>query len=133
MKLPPQTPSRAADDLVPLINVVFLLLIFFLLAGTLMPAPAAPVRYIEGAGEAAPQIPADAVYVDRAGVIYLKGGPASPEALTARLAEARGKAGPLPLVLDRALAMETVQPVLARLSEAGITRVEIVTLRGSAR
>jgi len=133
MKLARETPSRTTDDLVPLINVVFLLLIFFLLAGTLMPTPAAPVRYIEGAGEAAPAIPADAVYVDSAGAIHLREGPASLEALDARLAAARAAQRPLPLVLDRALPMQKVRPVLKRLSEAGVTKVDMVTIRTGAK
>ncbi|WP_084175116.1 ExbD/TolR family protein [Afifella pfennigii] len=133
MKFARQAPSRAADELVPLINVVFLMLIFFLLAGTLMPTPAAPLRYIEGAGEAAPAIPADAVYVDHAGVICLRDGPASAQALKTRLAEARMAGEPLPLVLDRALSMQTLRPVLSRLSEAGVSKVDIITIRGSAR
>ncbi|WP_414834070.1 ExbD/TolR family protein [Afifella sp. YEN Y35] len=133
MRLTQPRKSTPGDDLVPLINVVFLLLIFFLLAGTLMPAPSAPVDYVRAGAEPAPSIPANAVYVDAEGLTYFDGEQLRGEALRRRLAVAEPDAGKIPLVLDRGVTMERLKPVFDDLTAAGLAKVELMTVRGSAR
>ncbi|MBK1623925.1 ExbD/TolR family protein [Afifella marina] len=133
MRLTQPRKSAPGDDLVPLINVVFLLLIFFLLAGTLMPAPSAPVDYVRAGAEPAPSIPANAVYVDAEGLTYFDGEQLTGEALRRRLAAAEPGAGKIPLVLDRGVTMERLKPVFDDLTAAGLAKVELMTVRGSAR
>ncbi|MCT8266536.1 biopolymer transporter ExbD [Afifella sp. JA880] len=133
MRLTQPRKSAPGDDLVPLINVVFLLLIFFLLAGTLMPAPSAPVDYVRAGAEPAPSIPANAVYVDAEGITYFDGEQLTGEALRQRLAAAEPGADKIPLVLDRSVTMERLKPVFDDLTAAGLAKVELMTVRGSAR
>ncbi|MDZ7603565.1 MAG: biopolymer transporter ExbD, partial [Hoeflea sp.] len=45
-RIAPMRTSRKPENTVPLINVVFLMLIFFLVAGTLAPAPDSDVDFI---------------------------------------------------------------------------------------
>ncbi|MDQ0324291.1 biopolymer transport protein ExbD [Rhodopseudomonas julia] len=133
MRLTQPRKSVPGDDLVPLINVVFLLLIFFLLAGTLMPAPSAPVEYVKAAAQPAPSIPANAVFVDADGNTYFDGEQLTGDALRQRLKAAEPGAGKIPLVLDRGVRMERLKPVFDDLTAAGIAKVELMTVRGSAR
>lgn len=126
-----RTSSRQAgdDELVPLINVVFLLLIFFLIAGTLTPAPAVPIRYLESDGAAVPTLPPGSVFVDASGRFFVDGAEVPAENLTERL----GNDGRVSLVLDRGVQMRRLDPLFRALTHAGSVELEIVTVRGSPR
>jgi len=131
MRLAPR-PRRPADDgIVPLINIVFLLLIFFLIAGTIAPRPEIAVAYPETRVSPVTRPPADAVFVSAGGYISYRGAAVGPETLTAMIAaDLPDLAGEhLPVVVDRALPAKELSPVLNALTVAGVTKVRLITLR----
>ena len=132
MKLKAQGRRRAEDDLVPLINVVFLLLIFFLLVGTLMPPPPVAVRYVEGGEQPLPSLAPGALVVTADGGAHLDGEYVAAGQIAARLA-ARATSGSIAVVADRALTMRDLRPVLDALAAAGLSKVELVTVRGDPK
>lgn len=116
------------EPTIALINIVFLMLIFFLVAGTL----AAPLdgdltlvktREMEGSA------PADALVIHEDGSLSHRGAPVADAAgfLAALPAEARAV---VRLVPDRDLPAKTLVTLGRRLREAGAGRVMIVTERG---
>ena len=132
MKLHLPAPKRSDDDLVPLINVVFLLLIFFLLVGTLMPTPPVPIRYAEGGDRPLPAVPVGALLVTAGGAVHLDGERFSAGQIAARLQAARDGTASIAVVADRGLTMRDLGPVLDALAAAGFAEVELVTVRGPA-
>jgi biopolymer transport protein ExbD len=110
------------ESVVPMINVVFLLLIFFMISSELTPAPPFDVTPPEAAAdESAPAD--DTLFVDAAGQIAwrdLRG-----EAALAALA-ARGQA-PLEIRADAAVPAREVAALLAELAGLGIADVRLAT------
>ncbi len=116
-------PERG-ESVVPMINVVFLLLVFFLMTATL--APPAPFRLALPSAEA-PQGSDGAETLHMAADGRLAYGAARDEAVFAALAERRAEAGPLRLRADGAVPAGEVAALLERLAALGIARVEIAT------
>lgn len=127
MRLPPPKSPETGENLIPLINVIFLLLIFFMLAGQMAlpsPFPVQPPAARLGTepdGEPKLLIAAD-------GRLALNGEPVTLDALPARLKEA-GVDGdrPLRVKADGALSSERLLTVGRRLREAGVERVTLIT------
>jgi biopolymer transport protein ExbD len=126
MSLARKAPAkRVREPTIALINVVFLMLVFFMVAGTLAPPLSRDVRLVETAdlGRAAPP---DALVLMADGTLRHRGGPvADPAAWFADRngAEAR-------LVPDRAAPAARVVEVARALRQAGAERVLIVAERG---
>lgn len=124
MRFGPPAPLRQPrENVVPMINVVFLLLIFFMLAARLSPPDPFDVAPPEGA--AAAPLPDD-------GTLYL-----SAEGQMA-FAEARGDDvflalrawagdGPLPVRADAGLSAETLAGLLPRLAAVGVPEISLAT------
>lgn len=131
MKLP-KTPHRNhGDPIIPLINVIFLLIIFFMVAGSIRPPLAldvqAPESTSEGAAESAP-----AIVVDRDGRVGI--GAAVLD--NATLAEwLRGNAipgeGAIAVAADQATPAEKLLDVLDAL-KAHTSRPVTLTVRRAA-
>ena len=120
MILPPSPRRHRADADVPTINLVFLLLVFFLMTATLAPPDPLGVAPPSGEGEGAAQGQALSVAAD--GTLGL--GEARGDAALAALAE-RGP-GPLTLRADAGLPGEALAALLPRLRAAGATRIDLV-------
>jgi len=135
MRLPDTRSLNKGDSIVPLINIVFLLLVFFLLAGTLSPRP--PFEMETVSTELAPPAgaPADAVFVSAEGRIAYHGVELSVDALTARLAEEGRGSGddPVEVQLDRRLLAQDLFPILEALSRARLDKLRLVTEREAGR
>ncbi len=125
---------RPGENVVPLINVVFLLLIFFMLTSTLRPPEATSVslptttneRTNEGTDDAPRDVPV--LVLDAAGRVGWDGRILSP----AELPEVSGLEGldeGLEIRADRDVPARVLLPLLERLDEAGVPHVELVTLR----
>ncbi|WP_116599716.1 ExbD/TolR family protein [Primorskyibacter marinus] len=120
-RLLPPIPRRAArEPVVPMINVVFLLLIFFLMTASLTPPDPLPLTLPQSASEAA---------ADQANTLYL----ASDGRIafgTLRGAEAETAAATGASVLlkaDRDAPAQALAALLTRLTRLGAQQVSVVT------
>ena len=124
--LPRPRPRTRAEPTIALINIVFLMLIFFLIAGTLAP-PLDPdlrlvsIRDLDGA------VPPDALVLSAAGEVRFRGAATDPATHVAGLsAEARAT---IRIVPDRAAPAGALVTLAGALRDAGAGRVVIVTER----
>ena len=139
MRLPrPQPRPRGDDYLIPLINVVFLMLIFFMIAGRITaPEPLQVEPPSARHGHAAEPDPV-LLLIDAEGRIALEGERVSAEALGERLRTGVGafrEAGagaapgertpPVTVKADARLDMGRLRAVLAQLRASGIERIEL--------
>lgn len=69
MQIQIRQPETRTSDILPLINIVFLMLIFFLIASTIAPRPDQDVKLAETTSGTASNPPAQAVYLSRTGSI----------------------------------------------------------------
>lgn len=125
----PRHDTMERDDLIPLINVIFLLLIFFMIAGTLTHRPEIPVDYVETSTSPAATPPPDTLIVTAAGEAHYEGSLVEPGALGAVIAgdATLDRAAPFPVIVDRAVTMADLAPVTAALREAGLATLKIIT------
>ena len=118
--------TRPRENVVPLINVVFLLLIFFMLTGTLRSPEhdrlELPTTTSGSAAELRHGRPVLAL--DAAGHVFRDGRSLSPS-------EIRSLRAPdgLELRADRGVPASVLLPLLEALEEAGVGRLELVTQR----
>lgn len=118
---PPRRPR--AESIVPMINVVFLLLIFFLMTSRL----AQPDPFEVTPPTADLDAPLDAettLYVDKTGRLSFDG--QEGEAALAHLAQTSATETVLQLRADSALEATTAAGLLRDLAAAGFARVELV-------
>lgn len=126
------TRSRGDPNVVPLINVVFLLLIFFILAGRLAPPERLPVELPASESRRSVEGSAAEVVLAADGRLAVAG----EELARARLGEmVRGWLEARPnlevrLKADRRVAARHVIEVLDALSGAGVERVLLLTRSG---
>lgn len=125
-------PKPAADseaNLIPLINVVFLLLIFFMLAGRLAPTESLALDPLRSnspqSARAAPLV----LLIDRTGQISLDGELLDETTLAERVAE-RLADGPSHLQVKADATLEALRLVdlLERLRTAGAEDIDLLTL-----
>ena len=120
MILPPPSRRSRADADVPTINLVFLLLVFFLMTATLAPPDPLGIAPPSGEGDRAAQGQALSVAADGTLALGTARGDAALAALAAR------PPGPLVLRADGGLPGETLAALLLRLRAAGATRIDLV-------
>lgn len=131
-----QRPARRAqtDNTIALINVVFLMLIFFLFAGSLEPNDAHDVTPPDVAMEREKTDTGGALVIRRDGTMRRDGVDVPRERLAERL---RGEAGadgaPLRVVADRDLPASVLSEVLASAREAGRGKIVLVARRAPDR
>lgn len=114
------------ESTIPLINVVFLMLIFFLVAGTIAPPISGDVNL--STTEEAPQSPpAAALYADAEGVLSWNGAAISAQEFAQNHAPEDGE--PVRLGADRDLPAATLIDLLGELRALGLADVVLVTER----
>lgn len=125
MRLAPP-PRRRSEPTIALINVVFLMLVFFLVAGQIAAPTDRDLRLVE-AEAAAARAPDDALIIRRDGSTAFRGAPMAPEAFAA----ARIAAGaPVMRILpDREASAADLLRIAAALRAGGATGLRIVTER----
>ncbi|WP_244905883.1 ExbD/TolR family protein [Rhodovulum imhoffii] len=119
MKFTQPRPRRVAESVVPMINVVFLLLIFFLMSAQIAPPDMGQVSPPEGPGENLPEA-GDVLVVDASGRMTY--GPLQGDAALAALE------GGVILRADAALPAQDLARLLARLAAAGHGDLRLVTV-----
>lgn len=119
------------EPMLPLINVVFLLLVFFMVAGQLGKKPPVPLTTPETSRESPPMSDVPSLSLDDRGRVFL----GENEIGVARLREegARLLPGPEPrLHADAAVTTAQLRPVLKALRDAGFDSVKLVTRRAAS-
>ncbi|TNJ47479.1 biopolymer transporter ExbD [Phaeobacter sp. B1627] len=112
-----------AESIVPMINVVFLLLIFFLMTSRL--AQPDPFEITPPTADLDAPVEAEAtLYVDKTGRLSFDG--VEGDAALARLAQVSASDAVLQLRADSALEAAKAAALLKDLSAAGFARVELV-------
>ncbi len=133
MRIKVTPPKKPEDNILPLINIVFLMLIFFLVAATLKPFAELDVTPAEAIGGIQTDNPPDTVLVDAAGKILYEGAIVTTGELTERLA-IRLEQGDMPrlkILPDKALPAQRLLDVLAAATAAGARNVSLITARSA--
>lgn len=114
-------PTQKRDTTIPLINVVFLMLIFFLIAGTIAP-PLDPDLDLVDTSELEGREPPDALVLHPDGTLSFRGRNTDPEKYMAN-----HDAGPVRVVPDRNASAQRLIEVTGNLRRAGASSVYLVT------
>lgn len=134
MKFKRKAPGREDEaNLIPLINVVFLLLIFFMLAGRFAPSEPTDLTPLQSDSPQGAQPTTRVILIDRAGQMTMNGDPFNEETLAERFAERQPEdTPPLQIKADAALDAMRLIGLLERLQAAGVEQIDLLTLaRGS--
>ena len=130
MHFEPPRPRSHEERVLPLVNVVFLLLIFFMLAGRLVvtdPFPVEPPRSSSEGSAAAREL---RVLVGADGRLALNGEEMAPELFRARVTQRldQDPGSRLRLKADGGAEATQVVMVMEWLREAGARRIELLTV-----
>lgn len=136
-----QTDNRSrneAENTIPLINVVFLMLIFFLLAGTVATPLSPDIEMPET--QALAQVPPaeNVIQMNKAGGVIYKGQDFTQADLKALIVEKFPPEGDLAkqqglsILADRHLKLDKLSGLLQMLRQAGYRKIRLVTLRAGA-
>jgi len=129
MALAPLPLRRRPEPMIALINIVFLMLVFFLVAAAIAPPLDRSVRLVQ-ADDIEGRAPPDAAVIRADGTMVYRGAEITSEAyLAARLSEASGAVA-LRLVPDRDLPAARLVTIAAELRRGGAEETWIVTERG---
>lgn len=119
-----ETPRRArGESIVPMINVVFLLLIFFLMTSHLVQPEPFEVTPPTSSSTAEPTSE-ETLYVDASGRLHFDG--AEDETIFAILSARSAEIAKIKLRADGQTEAQTVARILRQLAEAGLSDVELV-------
>ena len=131
MKLPATQKKTSSDWVLQLINIVFLLLLFFIVNGTIAniqdPSILPPRAISVSAGKPL----GDAAYIDAAGVLKFRGAAATPASVSAFLrSEAAADLQPtfLQIVADRRLNAARLVAILQDFRSQGFENLSLITM-----
>ncbi len=119
------------ENTIPLINVVFLMLIFFLFAGSIARDDARRIAPPQSLAEDERVRSTGALVIDRDGRLYIGDAETSIEAVAETIRSGDSNGEPFKLAADGALPASELNAVLARLSEAGLGEAVLITRRAS--
>ncbi|MFN4009755.1 MAG: ExbD/TolR family protein [Pannonibacter sp.] len=122
-------PMRKMETTISLINIVFLMLIFFLVAGQIAP-PLDSAVTLTDAREAESLPPPDALFAHADGRLTFRGADISADAFVSdRRMRLTTDAPEILLAADRELDARRLVDVVDALKQAGAARVKVVTRR----
>ncbi len=126
-----RNPLGNDDNLIPLINVVFLMLIFFMVAGQIEASDAARVELPQSAAEQTSPQQRHELLIDAAGNRYLNGQPISEPALIQQLSliatDSVQASQPMLVKADAGLPVGQLQTHLRQLHSAGLQKITLAT------
>ncbi len=127
----PQERRRGQDNILPLINIVFLLLIFFLMAGTLSKSPEISLKPPRTAEAEADKLPQRALYVTKEGIFLSQSLQISLSELEDRLLEMQRSLNgqPLYIIADKESNATHLIQIANQAKKIGIEKVKLLTLR----
>ncbi|GHF45880.1 ExbD/TolR family protein [Seohaeicola zhoushanensis] len=126
MKRP--APRRPREPTIALINVVFLMLVFFMVAGTLAPSQERGIDLVETA-DLEGRAPPDALVIMADGELRYRGSVLTSASAYLDRPDSRPR-DVVRLMPDRALPAADLLRIGAELRAAGVERVVISTMRG---
>lgn len=126
--LPKPLPSRSADSSLALINVVFLLLLFLLVSGTLRPPLPDAFEWAETTETTGEGQVRNTLVLTRSGEIWFAGEVLDDAGFADFLDEGAGTSDTLSVQVDRHAQMEDVAQLANSLRAAGIRRLSFVTI-----
>lgn len=131
----PKKDLAADDNLVPLINIVFLMLIFFMVAGQITASDAVRVAAPESLTAAQGKQHNVTILVAVDGATYLEGAEVSAEQLVSELGillDEAAEADEVSVLVkaDAELPVEDLQNVLRHIKSSGLVRVALLTRQG---
>lgn len=136
MRLPEGEHREQGENVIPLINIVFLLLIFFMLAGTLMPPDPFAVTPPEARAGLETQAPDEGLLLlSSGGDVAFEGAPTSLEALPEKV-ESRLRDNPsldLTVKADARVSTHHLLDVMDALRSAGAERLLLLTTPDARR
>lgn len=131
--------NNSDDNLIPLINVVFLMLIFFMIAGRITGHDLFPVQPPQSASESDVDTQAVTILLDKASQLAIDNTPVALDDLTEVLSgkltqqvtekSAESLAQSITIKADSQLAFAQLQPVLTAVRSAGARRVTLLTIK----
>lgn len=129
-RAPPRGLGRG-DPFLPLINVAFLLLTFFLLVCVLRTGTAVSVLPSRGGTQIAAPAGAVTLRIEANGVLDFEGRTMTVSEAVAAIRGALDAAprGPLNIQADRSTPASTILPLLRKLQEGGIASIRLVPVR----
>lgn len=131
MRLAATTPRTQTENTLPLINVVFLLLIFFMVAGRLSESDPFVVTPPFSGSELPPGERDIAVHIDAEGRIALEGKTLTAAELTTEVTRLLPEGGTVRLKADGAAEAATVVAAMEALRAAGVERLQLLTVLGT--
>ena len=125
---PPSSVSSDDSNLIPLINVVFLMLVFFMVAGQIRASDVKPVSPPLSHSEQ-PLQPAPELVINNEGLLEVDGKLLELDQLSTWIAELRkdGAGVRLRIRADASTSTQRLQEVLLPLRLSGVEKVELVT------
>ena len=133
MKLSPPSKRQPPENTLSLINIVFLMLIFFLVAGHISNQHKGEVKLTELTSTDSTKPPSDAIGITAKGEIFYKGKLVNKIELLAILREEKTRHNKsFRLMPDRDLPAVQLVDILEILGQAGYTKAKIISLRRGA-
>lgn len=126
--LPKPLPSRSADSSLALINVVFLLLVFLLVSGTLRPPLPDAFEWAETTETKGEGQVRNTLVLTRAGDVWFEGAILDEAGVDDFLEGLGGGIDTLSVQVDRHAQMKDVSRLAGTLRTAGIARLSFVTI-----
>ncbi|WP_415717012.1 ExbD/TolR family protein [Roseibium sp.] len=131
--VPQVMAHRAADSSLALINVVFLLLLFLLVSGTLRPPLPDDFDWAETTADQGSSNIQDSLVLTETGDFWFKGAILDEAQLLGFLAEASARSNRLTLQVDKRARVETIAGLAKKAQAAGIARLSLVTVEAGNR
>lgn len=116
--------ANKAEPTTALINIVFLILIFFMVTGTLDRQQSGDLEFVQSDGLECCVLP-DAVVIDAAGVLLLHGDPVAD--VSERMADMKSEDGTIRLLPSKDLPAAELLGLISHLKTAGAGQIVIVT------
>ena len=126
--VPKVMAHRAADSSLALINVVFLLLLFLLVSGTLRPSLPEEFEWAETTAQEGSGSLHGGIVLTRSGEVWYQGMRLDQSALEQVLLEVVVTVDRLPVQVDRETRVEAIAELAEKARAAGIGRLSLVTV-----
>lgn len=126
--LPKPLEHRPADSALALINVVFLLLLFLLIAGTLRPPLPEDFEWAETTAEEGSGDIQGSLVLIRSGAVWVDGKPLDTEGAEEFLKSVAEETDRISIQVDRRAKMEDIADLADRLRANGLNHLTLVTI-----